>query len=115
VSAGQVSAHEKVEKDTLEMRESAAVSLLGNVRELFENVRQQLTPFDNSQSISRVSRLISESVIPVFALFNMCADLLATFGWGRNKRKSKRCSAAFADTAVSFAALINDMMSCLDW
>lgn len=99
--------------DALDAREEAMVIALRCARKSVDEARRELTD-TNDMSVSRTSRLLSDSIAPLFAVFQMCAKLADLFGWGRRKRKTKRCAGAVADFALAFALLVGDMMACFD-
>jgi hypothetical protein len=36
------------------------------------------------------------------------------FGWGKRKRKSKRCAGAMADFAIELSPMIQDLLSVVE-
>lgn len=68
----------------------------------------------HSLLVSRISRLIPDSLVPCFALFQMVAKVADSFGWGRRKRKTKRCAEALSDFALLMTKLIDDLLSYLE-
>jgi N-acetyltransferase B complex (NatB) non catalytic subunit len=99
--------------DNLDSREEAVVVALTSACESVHAAQREILN-TNDLTVSRASRLLPDSIAPLFALFQMCAKLTDLFGWSRRKRKTKRCAAAVAAFALSFASLIGDMKSCLD-
>lgn len=96
--------------DSMDLREEATTSCVQNALESLLAARRELTE-KNDWSVSRSSRLLSDSVSPLFSVFQMCAKVVDLFGWGRRKRKTKKCSAAVSCFAASFVLLVCDMNS----
>jgi N-acetyltransferase B complex (NatB) non catalytic subunit len=99
--------------DTLDAREEVVVTDLAAAMEYLQLARSNFSE-SNNMSISAVSRLIPDSIVPSFALFQMVAKLMDVFGWGRRKRKTKRCSSSVANFALLMASFIDDMISVLE-
>jgi len=109
ISSGLLSGGKSLEKDTLESREDAATQLLGDVRDGLVSAKSELGSL-GAASIHQISRMLPECIVPAFALFRMCAHVLDLYGWGRRKRKTKRCAGALADVSLAFASLVDKMM-----
>jgi hypothetical protein len=111
ISAGTFSQDQSL-PDTIETREEQACSALSQALELITQARKELGLAED-QRVSRVGTLLPDYIVPIFALLQMCANIMETFGWGKRKRKSRRCAAALADLAFAVAPLIEDMKACV--
>jgi len=114
VSSGMISGTDTPTKDSLGAREEAATLLLGEVSEGLKVAQRELSLLDCGL-IHRVSQLLPECIVPVFAVLQMCTQVLDAFGWGRKKKKTKKCAAALDDVSVALSSLLDDMTGCLDW
>jgi hypothetical protein len=111
LSAGTFSQEQSL-PDTTEIREEQASSALNQALELITQARQELG-LTKDQRVSRVGTLLPDYIVPIFALLQMCASMMETFGWGKRKRKTRRCAAALADLAFAVTPLIEDMKTCV--
>jgi hypothetical protein len=111
ISAGMFPKEQSL-PDTLETREEQASSSLKRALDLITQARQQLN-LTEDQRVSRVGVLLPDYLVPIFALFQMCAKMMEAFGWGKRKRKTRRCAAALADLALALAPLVEDMQTCV--
>lgn len=112
LAAGDFSqADSSASADTLENREDKTCQLLMEAAEKVTLARQELNLADD-QRISRVGMLLPDYIVPTFALVQMCAKMLETFGWGRRKRKTRRCAASLFDLTSTLVSLIADMQTC---
>ena len=115
VSSGLTNSGSSANKDSLETREQIASALLGDASEGLKAAQIELSQSFGCPrtGVHRVSRLLPECIVPAYAVFQMCAEVLDLYGWGRRKRKTKRCAAALADVAIAFTSLLDDMVACL--
>jgi hypothetical protein len=109
VSAGMQADDIKAVDDALESREEHATSGLQRACVLLKEGREQLAV----ATIPQVSKLLPDCIVPLFALFQMCAKVMDTFGWGRRKAKTRASAAALADLSVALALVITDMKAGL--
>jgi N-terminal acetyltransferase B complex non-catalytic subunit len=112
VSSGLFSDASDTDGDSLEMREEKATLVLSDVRTCFLQAKNGMVLL-NESSTHLISRLLSENLISLFAVFRMCADTLDAFGWGKRKRRASHCASAMADVAYAFGDLINNMVLAL--
>lgn len=110
VSGGLWAESQCLEVDTLEIREEHASSLLGKIL-LDLKTGKELITSSGALSVGEVSRLLPEHIIPVFAVFQMCAEVFDLFGWGARKRKTKKCAAGLADVSLVMSDLIREMQA----
>ncbi len=96
--------------ETLSQREDAVCSALNRATESLQVAKEESI----EMSLSRICIMIADSVLPMFTLFCMVCKILNQFGWGTRKQKTKRCSAAAAEFAKSFAAIIDAMKLVLE-
>jgi len=101
--------------DNLETREESALDLMLQICNDLRTAKEALKTLNEQELVQLVSRILPECIIPVFAVFQMCAGILDLFGWGRRKRSTKRCAGALADIALALAGIIDDMLSSLNW
>jgi N-terminal acetyltransferase B complex non-catalytic subunit len=100
-----------LEKDSLEEREKLAAELLhSQVTDQLKQAKEHLTVL----SVKDVCSLLPNYVVPLFALFRMCSNMLTLFGWGRRKRTTKICAGAMADLALAFAGIVQELQSCVE-
>jgi hypothetical protein len=94
--------------DTSETREEQASSALNQASELITQARQELGLIED-QRVSHVGTLLPDYIVPIFALLRICANMTESFGWGKRKRKTRRCAAALAGLTFAVTPLIEDM------
>jgi N-terminal acetyltransferase B complex non-catalytic subunit len=99
--------------ETLVSREVSVCTAINRAIESLQMVRN-IFKESNDMSISRISRMTADSIVTVFALFEMVAKIVDLFGWGRRKQKTKRCAASVAEFALLYAAFLTDMLSVLE-
>jgi N-terminal acetyltransferase B complex non-catalytic subunit len=96
------------EKDSMEQREQRACDLLQSKALVhLREAREKLSV----SSVKVVCSLLPNYIVPLFAVFRMCSNICDIYGWGKRKRKTKRCAGAMADFAVEFNAVIEDLLS----
>jgi N-acetyltransferase B complex (NatB) non catalytic subunit len=100
--------------ETMESREEAVFSAIQRACASMQAACKE-TMETNDVTVPRASRLLPECVAPVFAVFQMLAKLVDLFGWGRRKRKTKKCAEAVASFASSFAQLILGIKASIEW
>jgi hypothetical protein len=105
VGAGFVTKSELLQEDSLEAREECAISIIAQILSNLKDAQVEISIL----SLDQVSFLLSECIVPVFAAFQMCAEIFDLFGWGRRKRKTKRCAAGLADIAILLSSMLGDM------
>lgn len=98
--------------DTVEAREDATEALLVRILAAVKDAHKELSA-TGALTIPLASSLLPECIVPVVAVFNMCSDLLDLYGWGRRKRKTKRCAGALADAASALGALLDVMIAAV--
>ena len=59
--------------------------------------------------IGRLSKLLPEIIVPMFAILEMVGKLFAIFGWGKRKRHTKPAAGALADAALEVQGLLSDL------
>jgi N-terminal acetyltransferase B complex non-catalytic subunit len=94
--------------ETIEDRENAGVLLLQQATECIRTAHEYLVQND-VLSVSRSSRIVSNFLIPIFALFQMNAKLADLFGWGKRKRKTKR----YSESVFLFASVLSSLVDAL--
>lgn len=99
--------------ETLSEREDVVCSALNKAVESLHIVKKTITE-SSEISTARICTMMADSIVPIFALFEMVAKIVDQFGWGKRKQKTKRCSAAVAEFALLFAAIVTDMRFVLD-
>jgi hypothetical protein len=98
---------------SMEAREEAAVGHLQSTCQFLKESSVQLD-LTGELSVPNTSRLLPDCIIPVFAIFQMCAKTMDLFGWGRRKAKTKRCAGACADIAATLIDLTDSMKLNID-
>jgi N-acetyltransferase B complex (NatB) non catalytic subunit len=112
LSAGLASSGEFM-LETLDTREEVVVAAVVAATESLLRARNNVSEA-RALSVSEISCLIPDSLVPCFALFQMVAKVADIFGWGRRKRKTKRCAASLSDFALLMTALIDDLLAYLE-
>lgn len=97
------------EKDNLDSREKKGISFLHNAASFLGQGTKISGFLDGKSDVGSVCQLLPGSIVPLFALFRMCAEVLEAFQWGKRKQKTKEISAQFAKVAVEFSVLIKGM------
>jgi hypothetical protein len=93
---------------TLEGREERIMTLLAEKLKALQEARRELA-LQDSGSIQSASCLLPESIVPIWAIFRMCAVLFDMFGWGRRKRNTKRCAGALAEVAAELTVFVREI------
>lgn len=101
----------KKEEDSMEQREDRATDMLNN--HCIVNLKQAREQLSSSKSVKVVCSLLPSCVVPMFAIFRMCSDVCAAYGWGKRKRKTKKIAGAMAELAEEFNLMLQHMMSCI--
>lgn len=95
--------------DSLEDREQRAYDLL-NTQALSQlKLAEEVLTF----SVKSTASLLPNFVVPLFAVFRMCANICDLYGWGKRKFKSKRPAEAVKEVAAIFSRLISKMLASL--
>ncbi len=100
-----------MDEDSMEQRESRATDLLRN--HCINNVKHAREQLASSFSVKIVCALLPSYIVPLFAVFRMCSDVCAAYGWGKRKRKTKQVAGAMAEYAGEFNLLLQEMMNCI--
>ena len=112
VSAG-LPTMEAPKTDTLEERErQGADGLEGHALKHLKEAKESL--IRHSTTVKDVCSLLPNYVVPLFAIFRMCSNLLASYGWGKRKRKTKLCANAMAHVALEFREIIQIFCTTVD-
>jgi N-terminal acetyltransferase B complex non-catalytic subunit len=98
-------------EDNLDEREKAALEYLQAVSKKMKQATDASKFLEGEADVAFVCRLLPISVVPLFATFRMCADILEAFGWGRRKAKTKPVAAVFAEVATEFAVFVKGMQA----
>lgn len=98
-------------KDSLDAREKHAIIHLQNTLAKIKQATETSKFLEGEADVGFVCRLLPGSVVPLFASFRMCADVLETFGWGRRKLKTKQVAAEFLKVATEFSVFIKAMQA----
>jgi N-terminal acetyltransferase B complex non-catalytic subunit len=98
--------------DDLETREEKTCDFLKQALDSTTKARHQLD-LTNDARVCRVGELLPDYLVPIIALLKMCTQLMELYGWGRRKRKTRRCAAAFSDLALLMVSLLGDMQTCI--
>jgi hypothetical protein len=107
LSSGIDSTNGEFALETLNEREDAVCVALQKAEESLQIVKANVT------KPSEVCTVLADSIVPIFALFEMVAKIVDLYGWGKRKQKTKRCSAALAALAFSFSAVVAEMQVVL--
>jgi N-terminal acetyltransferase B complex non-catalytic subunit len=108
ISAGQ--GEPQLQNDSLEVRETLASKILKEkALAKLKTARKNLSP-----SVKLTCFVLPNYIVPVYSFFRMCSNVCVTFGWGKRKRKTKKCAGALADFASEFDLLIKDLLSCIE-
>jgi N-terminal acetyltransferase B complex non-catalytic subunit len=97
--------------DNLENREKQALVHIANVATHLKQAVNSSRFLEGKTDVAGVCRLLPGSVVPVFATFRMCSDILEAFGWGKRKLKTKQVAAEFAKVAIELCVLIKAMQA----
>lgn len=106
-----MTSNEEISFEGLEERENAGLLLMQNASESIRNAKENLSQKD-ALSISRSCKLLSDFLVPIFALFQMNAKIADLFGWGKRRRKTKKYSEAVAGFACEFSSLVDALLAC---
>ena len=99
------------EGDNLDAREQQALVHIANVATHLKDAVNSSGFLDGKFDVARVCRLLPGSVVPVFATFRMCSEILESFGWGKRKLKTKQVAAVFTNVAIELSIFIKTMLS----
>lgn len=99
--------------EALNEREDAVCSALSKAIESMQILKSNVTESKDT-STSHIHKMIADSIVPIFALLEMVAKIVDQFGWGKRKQKTKRCSAAVAEFALTFTGIITGMRLILE-
>ncbi|CAB9519798.1 Phagocyte signaling-impaired protein [Seminavis robusta] len=97
--------------DSLEEREKQSLLHLGNAVQFVKRATDSTQFLEGKVDVAGVCRLLPGSIVPVFATFRMCSEILELFGWGRRKLKTKQVSAEFAKVAIELSVLVKAMLA----
>jgi N-terminal acetyltransferase B complex non-catalytic subunit len=99
--------------ETIESREERFCAALHKAMESLQVLRSSWNE-SNDLSLSTICKITADSIVSVFALFQMIAKTADVFGWGRRKQKTKRCAASVAEFALLYATFLTDMQTALE-
>lgn len=100
-----------LDNDSLEAREIRSSDILeGNALSHLKEAAEALS----LSSVKDVLLIFPSYVLPLFSLFRMLSNVCGLFGWGRRKRKTKRCASAVADFAFELSVMIQDLLSVFE-
>lgn len=96
--------------DSMEQREERACGRLDNkVLVLLKEARSSL-----KGSLNVTCSYLASCVTPIFAVFQVTANLCDLYGWGKRKRRTKRCAGCLADVAVEIGLFLRDLKKPLE-
>lgn len=96
--------------DSLEGREVASSTVLEE-RALVHLKESQFTL--RNSSVKTVCFVLPHYVVPLFSLFRMLSQVCELFGWGKRKRRSRRCAGAMSTIATHLCEMIEDFRSTM--
>jgi hypothetical protein len=100
-------------EDTLENREREGIRHFKSAASCIGLTCKESAFLDGKSDVGFVCRLLPGGVVPLFASFRMCTNVLESFQWGRRKQKSKEIAAEFAKLAMEFAVFVKGMKATL--
>lgn len=103
----------EIEYESIEDRETAGVALLQKASQTVLAAKTELGLVEDL-SIPKISRLLPDCLVPIFALFQMNAKVADNFGWGKRKRRTKQFASIVADLSESILSLLGDMITCIE-
>ena len=97
--------------DTLTQREKIALELMQSFAIDVIHAKSTLSAVaePSPSLIGRLSKLLPEIIVPMFAILEMVGKLFAIFGWGKRKRHTKPAAGALADAALEVQGLLSDL------
>jgi hypothetical protein len=95
--------------DSMEQREQRACDLLET--KAAPKLKQATSSITFSVKI--VCSVLPNFIVPLYAVFRMCANSNDIYGWGKRKHKTKPCAKALQQVAIEFQGLIAKMISSL--
>lgn len=98
-------------QDSLSSREAQGAEFIASALGHVDRARSVTNTY---ASLSAVSYLVADCVVPLFAVFRMCAKLLDKFGWGPRKRQTKLCAGSLADLSLGICAVVSDLSSVVE-
>jgi N-terminal acetyltransferase B complex non-catalytic subunit len=106
-----LTSNEDVSFELIEGRENAGVLLLQKAAKSMRTAKGILSQTE-TLSISRSCKLVSDFIVPIFAIFQMISKVAELFGWGKRKQKTKIYSDAVAVFAQVFLSLVDELHLC---
>jgi N-terminal acetyltransferase B complex non-catalytic subunit len=100
-------------EDTLDEREKHGIKYIQSAKTALIQATKMTSFLDASHDVGFVCCLLPGSVVPFYALFRMCENVLETYGWGKRKQKTKPIAAEFTSLATEFAIFIKGMIATL--
>mmetsp|Transcript_3144 Transcript_3144/g.7896 ORF Transcript_3144/g.7896 Transcript_3144/m.7896 type:complete len:1109 (+) Transcript_3144:106-3432(+) len=100
--------------DKLEEREEAAAKLLTNSISFTKSIHKFFTAHSEENPVLVVSRFVPDCLVPIYAVFRMCASVLELFGWGKRKRNSRQSAKALVDLSISLTSMISQMKEIIE-
>jgi N-terminal acetyltransferase B complex non-catalytic subunit len=98
----------KLESDTLEHREQYAQKILeGQALEQLKHARERIS----LESVKDVCQLLPNYIVPLYAVFKMCSDVCALYGWNKRKKSTKKVAGAMAKLAEEFNSFVETVLS----
>lgn len=99
------------EEDTLDAREKQCVIHLKASLVLMKKATSVSEFLEGRAAASFVCRLLPTSVVPLFAISRMCAEVFDVFGWGKRKVKTKNVAYEFAEFTTEFSVFVKAMQA----
>ena len=97
--------------DSLDEREKQTIIQLSYAASSIKDATNNSNFLDGRTDVAFVCRLLPASVVPLFSIFRMVAEVLETFGWGKRKLKTKAVAGEFANVAIEFAVFVKSMLA----
>jgi hypothetical protein len=99
--------------ESMDAREEAICVALEGAIEFLEFAKSNFAEAGDV-SLCEICRMTADFVVSIFTTFEIASKIVDQYGWGRRKRKTKRCAATVAELACIFAAYIADMLTILE-
>ena len=115
-----------IESDTLAIREERCVAILESVVQGVTTAAIHVATSKKNgigwsscehgvkDVIGTVCRLLSKSIVPVFAHFRTTARLFEKYGWGKRKRKTKEIARVLSELAAVLMEVIKGLKEALE-
>jgi N-terminal acetyltransferase B complex non-catalytic subunit len=107
------------ENDTLEQREQHGADMMDqqatpNLQKAREQVSSSSSSSSSTMNVTTVCSLLSNYMVPLVAVFRMCATTFDKFGLGKRKLKTKRIAGSMANFASELAGITKIMLHSVE-